>query len=190
MLFRSAQGRYRGIGLANYVEATGRGPFESASVRIGPSGTIVVTTGATAQGQGTRSMLAELVAAQLGVAPEQIQLRDGDTDASALGLGAFASRQAVTAGNAVHLAALQVADKARKAAATLLEAAEDDLEFKDGWIQVKGVPEMKRSLGEVARALGGVAGFALPAGLAPGLAAAVDFEPQGLCYTKIGRAHV
>jgi carbon-monoxide dehydrogenase large subunit len=179
-----AQGRYRGIGLANYVEATGRGPFESASVRIGPSGTIVVTTGATAQGQGTRSMLAELVAAQLGVAPEQIQLRDGDTDASALGLGAFASRQAVTAGNAVHLAALQVADKARKAAATLLEAAEDDLEFKDGWIQVKGVPELKRSLGEVARALGGVAGFALPVGLAPGLAAAVDFEPQGLCYTN------
>jgi carbon-monoxide dehydrogenase large subunit len=90
----------------------------------------------------------------------------------------------VTAGNAVHLAALQVADKARKAAATLLEAAEDDLEFKDGWIQVKGVPELKRSLGEVARALGGVAGFALPAGLAPGLAAAVDFEPQGLCYTN------
>jgi carbon-monoxide dehydrogenase large subunit len=56
-------GRWIGIGLANYVEATGRGPFESGSVRIGPSGTIVATTGATAQGQGTKSMIAQLVAA-------------------------------------------------------------------------------------------------------------------------------
>lgn len=178
------RGRWIGIGLANYVEATGRGPFESGSVRIGPSGTIVATTGATAQGQGTKSMIAQLVAAQLGVRPEQIQVMDGDTDASPLGLGSFASRQAVTAGNAAHLAALAVADKAKRAAATMLEVAPGDLELAEGWVRVTGVPEMKRSLGEVAMALGGVPGFALPGGLPPGLAAAVDYEPAGLTYSN------
>ena len=178
------RGRWIGIGLANYVEATGRGPFESGSVRIGPSGTIVATTGATAQGQGTKSMIAQLVAAQLGVRPGQIQVMDGDTDASPLGLGSFASRQTVTAGNAAHLAALAVADKAKRAAATMLEVAPGDLELADGWVRVTGVPELKRSLGEIAMALGGVPGFALPGGLPPGLAAAVDYEPAGLTYSN------
>ena len=178
------RGSWIGIGLANYVEATGRGPFESGSVRIGPSGTIVATTGATAQGQGTKSMIAQLVAAQLGVRPEQIQVMDGDTDASPLGLGSFASRQTVTAGNAAHLAALAVADKAKRAAATMLEVAPGDLELADGWVRVTGVPELKCSLGEIAMALGGVPGFALPGGLPPGLAAAVDYEPAGLTYSN------
>ena len=178
------QGRCIGIGLSNYVEATGRGPFESGSVRIGPSGAIVATTGATSQGQGTKTMLAQLVAEQLGVRPEQIEVIDGDTDASALGLGAFASRQAVTAGNAMHLAAVAVAHKAKRAAAAMLEAAPEDLEFADGWVRVKGVPQMRRSLGELAAALGGVPGYALPSGLTPGLAAEVDFEPVGLTYTN------
>ena len=178
------QGRWIGIGLANYVEATGRGPFESASVRIGPSGTIVATTGATAQGQGTKSMIAQLVAAQLGVRPGQIQVLDGDTDASPLGFGAFASRQTVTAGNAAHLAALAVADRARRAAAMMLEVAPEDLELADGCVRVTDKPELKRTLGEIAVALGGAPGFALPGGLPPGLAAAVDYEPAGLAYTN------
>ena len=141
------QGRWLGIGLGNYVEGTGRGPFESAAVRIGPSGKIFVTTGAAAQGQGTRTMLAQLAAGVLGVAPEQIHVTDGDTAASPLGLGAYASRQAVTAGNAVHLAALMVADKARRAASTMLEVAADDLELVDGLVRVKGVPQMTAQLG-------------------------------------------
>ena len=74
-------------------------------------------------------MLAQLAAGVLGLAPHQIQVTDGDTTASPLGLGAYASRQAVTAGNAVHLAALMVADKARQAVATMLEVAADDLEL-------------------------------------------------------------
>jgi carbon-monoxide dehydrogenase large subunit len=179
-----ARGRWIGLGIANYVEATGRGPFESGSVRIGPSGTIIATTGATAQGQGTRSMIAQLVAEPLGVLPGQVKVLDGDTDASPLGLGAFASRQAVTAGNAVWLAARKVADKAREAAATMLEVPADDLELVDGYVQVKGVPGMRRSLAQIGRALGGVAGFALPGVLSPGLAAAVDYEPAGLSYTN------
>ena len=113
------QGRYLGVGICNYVEATGRGPFESASVRIGASGKILVTTGATAQGQGLKSMLAQIAAEAFGVAAESIQVIDGDTAASALGLGAFASRQAVTAANAVYQAAQAVAQKAKKAAAAI-----------------------------------------------------------------------
>jgi len=131
-----SEGRWLGIGLGNYVEGTGRGPFESAAVRIGPSGKIFVTTGAAAQGQGTRTMLAQLAAGVLGVAPQQIHVTDGDTAASPLGLGAYASRQAVTAGNAVHLAALMVADKARRAVSTMLEVAADDLELIDGEVRV------------------------------------------------------
>jgi aerobic carbon-monoxide dehydrogenase large subunit len=181
-------GRRLGIGLGNYVEGTGRGPFESAAVRIGPSGKIFVTTGAAAQGQGTRTMLAQLAAGVLGVAPQQIHVTDGDTAASPLGLGAYASRQAVTAGNAVHLAALMVADKARRAVSTMLEVAADDLELIDGEVRLKGVPQMKRTLAEVAHALSGVPGFALPGNMAPGLAAAADFQPPALTYTNC--AHV
>jgi carbon-monoxide dehydrogenase large subunit len=177
-------GRRLGIGLSNYVEGTGRGPFESAAVRVGPSGRIFVTTGAAAQGQGTRTMLAQLVAGVLGAEPRQVHVTDGDTAASPLGLGAYASRQAVTAGNAAHLAALMVADKARKAVSSMLEVAPDDLELRDGEVRVKGVPQMKRTLGEVAHALSGVPGFALPSNIAPGLAAATDFQPPALTYSN------
>jgi len=179
-----AEGRWLGLGLANYVEATGRGPFESASIRVGPSGRIVVTTGATAQGQGTASMLVQLAAGVLGVAPEQVHVVDGDTQASPLGLGAFASRQAVNAGNAIVIAAREVADKAKRTAAAMMEVSADDLELRDGCVQLKGVPEMKRSLADIARALGGTPGFALPEGVTPGLAAASDFEPAGLTYNN------
>ncbi|MCC6777625.1 MAG: xanthine dehydrogenase family protein molybdopterin-binding subunit [Hyphomicrobiales bacterium] len=178
------EGRLIGVGMANYVEGTGRGPFESAAVRIGPSGKIVVTTGAAAQGQGTRTMLAQLAAGVLGVAPAAIHVVEGDTAASPLGLGSYASRQAVTAGNAVHLAAGMVAAKARQIAAQMLEVAEDDLELVDGEIRVKGVPELKRTLAETAHAVSGVPGFALPGNISPGLAAACDFQPPALTYTN------
>ena len=178
------QGRWIGIGLANYVEATGRGPFESATIRIGPSGQIFIATGATAQGQGTATMLAQLAAEILGVAPNDIQVRAGDTEGTLRGLGAFASRQAVTAGNAIHRAASLVAAKARQAAAAMMEVAPEDLELVDGSVRVKGVPEMKRSLAEIARVLAGVPGYALPGGLPPGLDATIEFEPAGLTYTN------
>ncbi|MDB5641216.1 MAG: carbon monoxide dehydrogenase large subunit, partial [Hyphomicrobiales bacterium] len=94
------QGRFIGLGLANYVEATGRGPFESVGVSVGPSGKVVVTSGATAQGQGVKTMLAQVVAQVLGIEPAAIHVVVGDTAATPSGLGAYASRQAVTAGNA------------------------------------------------------------------------------------------
>jgi carbon-monoxide dehydrogenase large subunit len=187
------EGRWLGIGLANYVEGSGRGPFESATVRIGASGRIVVTTGAAAQGQGTVTMLAQLVADVLCVPPASIHVIAGDTAASALGLGAFASRQAVTAGNAAHLAAGQVRDKLKQVAAAWLEVAPEDLELSNGWVHVKGVRQMGRSFGEIATALAGTPGYALPGGMAPGLAAGVDYQPAGLTYcngTHVAEAEV
>jgi carbon-monoxide dehydrogenase large subunit len=179
-----AQGRLIGLGMSNYVEGTGRGPFESAAVRIGPSGRVVVTSGASDQGQGTTTMLAQLAAETFGIDASDVEVIAGDTAASPLGHGAYASRQAVTAGNAVHQAARMVADKARQVASAMLEVAPDDLELIEGEVRVRGVPELKRGLGEIANALGGVAGFSLPSGVTPGLAAAVDYMPPAMTYTN------
>jgi carbon-monoxide dehydrogenase large subunit len=99
-----------------------------------------------------------------------------------LGQGAFASRQAVTAGNAIYLAAREVRAKALRAAVEMLEAAPEDLEVKHGFVQVKGAAGHGRSLGAIARALGGLPGMALPGGVAPGLSAAADFQPPTLTY--------
>jgi len=178
------QGRVIGLGLANYVEATGRGPFESVSISIGPSGQVVVSSGATAQGQGVKTMLAQVVAQVLGVAPDKIHVVVGDTSATPAGLGAYASRQAVTAGNAAFAAATLLANKAKIAAAELLEAAVDDLVIRDGVVEVKGVPGHGKSLTQIARALAGTPGFALPGNLPPGLSAASDFMTSGLSYTN------
>jgi aerobic carbon-monoxide dehydrogenase large subunit len=178
------EGRYIGLGLANYVEGTGRGPFESASISIGPSGNVMVTTGATAQGQGVKTMLAQIVADVLGLQPETIDVVAGDTSAIPLGLGAYASRQTVTAGNAAFAAARLVANKAKAAAAEMLEASAADLELRDGMVAIQGVPGLGKSLAEIARSLAGVPGFALPGGLTPGLAAATDYLAPSLCYTN------
>ena len=152
-------------------------------MRIGPSGKIVVLTGAADQGQGTTTMLAQLAAEALGVRPYDIHVTSGDTAATPLGLGAYASRHEVTAGNAVHLAARMMAEKARQAAASMLEVSPDDLELVDGTVRVKG-SDLKRTLGEIAHALQGVAGFSLPVNVTPGLAAAADYQPPAMTYTN------
>lgn len=176
------EGRHIGIGVANYVEGTGRGPFESAIVRVKPSGRIVVYTGATDQGQGLATSLAQVCAAQLGARIEDIEVIAGDTGTVSLGLGAFASRQAVTAGSSVHVAASEVRAKAKKVAAHLLEAAEEDLELEGGRIFVRGVPDMSVGLGDVARAVQGMPGFSLPGGVDPGMEATGTFVPDTLTY--------
>jgi carbon-monoxide dehydrogenase large subunit len=177
-----AEGRHIGIGVANYVEGTGRGPFESAIVRVKPSGRIVVYTGATDQGQGLKTALAQVCAEQMGTAIEHIDVITGDTGHVSLGLGAFASRQAVTAGSSVHVASMEVRNKALKVAAHMLEAAEEDLEIADGKISVRGVSDMSVSLGDVARAVQGMPGFSLPGGVDPGMEATANFSPPTLTY--------
>ena len=129
-------GRYLGIGIANYVEGTGRGPFESATVRVSPSGLVSVYTGATDQGQGISTALAQICAEALGLETDDVTVVAGDTSTVPLGLGAFASRQTVTAGSSVHVAANDVRQKALSVAAHILEAAEEDLEIIGGAVRL------------------------------------------------------
>jgi aerobic carbon-monoxide dehydrogenase large subunit len=178
------KGWLRGIGLSNYVELTGRGPFESVTVRIGPSGKILVTTGATSQGQGTKTTLARIVADILHVDVERVNVTCGDTAASMLGVGAFASRQTVTAGSSASEAAHLVAKKALDIASILMEAGAEDLELHDGEVRVKGVPHLKRDLGELARAVNGSIGFPLPGGIPAGLYAASNFQVQATPFSS------
>jgi carbon-monoxide dehydrogenase large subunit len=168
-----AAGRHLGIGLANFVKGTGRGPFEPVTVRVAPSGRVHVFTGAAAMGQGTKTMLAQIVAAHLGADPERIIVTAGDTAGTTLGMGGFNSRQAVLAGNSADIAARAVRHKALQVATLLLEAAAEDLEIIGDRVQITGVPASGISLGDIARRMHGTAGFALPGGgtIAPGLEA-------------------
>ena len=177
-----AKGRYIGIGIGNYVEGTGLGPFEGATVRIGPSGKIFVFTGGAPQGQGHQTTLAQLAADKFGVGIEDIQVVTGDTGTIANGVGTFASRIAVNAGSSVHLASLAVRQKAIKVASHLMEAAEEDLDIEDGRVVVRGVPNMSRSLADIAKAVAGMPGFSLPGGIEPGLEATEYFSPPQSAY--------
>ena len=183
-----SDGRYLGIGIGNYTKGTGRGPFESAIVRIKPSGQITVATGASEQGQGIIHSLAQICAEALGVNPEAVSVTGGDTSAVSIGMGTFASRQAVTAGTSVHVAATELRNKALKIGAHMLEAAEEDLELVDGTVRVRGVPEMAVPLGKIAHAVAGTPGFALPFGIEPGMEAEHNFMPEGLAYCSGSQA--
>jgi carbon-monoxide dehydrogenase large subunit len=179
-----AQGRYIGIGLANYVEGTGRGPFEGVTVRVGPSGKLLVYTGATAMGQGTKTMLAQIVADQLGGDVALVSVTTGDSAGIPDGIGGFNSRQAVMAGNSAHLAAVKVRAKALAIAAHLLEAAEEDLEIVGDKVRVTGAPDLNVGLAQVARAVAGIPGYSLPPGIAPGLEASEQMVGDAMAYTN------
>jgi carbon-monoxide dehydrogenase large subunit len=177
-----AAGRFLGLGYANYVEGTGRGPFESALVRVLPSGKVALYTGATDQGQGVATTLAQLCAATLGVSMSDISVVCGDTGRIPFGQGSFASRQAVAAGSSVDAAARTVRQKALKVASHMLEAAEADLEIENGRVRVKGVAGMSIGLGEIARAVQGMPGFSLPGGVEPGMEALSTYPIDAITY--------
>jgi aerobic carbon-monoxide dehydrogenase large subunit len=178
------RGQYLGIGLAHGVKGTGRGPFESGLVRISRTGKVTVFTGASAMGQGLGTAMAQIAAAQLGVSVDKVKVVAGDTSGVSLGLGGFASRQTVTAGSSVHLAAMAVADKAKKVASHILEAAEHDLELVDGEVRVLGAPQLNVKLGEIARILQGAPGYGFPPGVEPGLEANVMHRMDALSYAN------
>ncbi|MEC7490447.1 MAG: xanthine dehydrogenase family protein molybdopterin-binding subunit [Pseudomonadota bacterium] len=180
-------GRYIGIGLANSLKGTGRGPFESGSVRIERSGKVRVFTGAMAMGQGLKTMLAQVTSAQLGVPVDEIEVVSGDTGTIALGHGGFASRQTVTAGSSVHNAAIEIRTKMLKMAAYLLEAGVHDLELVDGTARVKG-SDLSVTVREIAEACGGAPGYSMPKGIEPGLEAAAHFKPEALTYSNGAQA--
>jgi carbon-monoxide dehydrogenase large subunit len=159
--------RWLGIGIAAYVMLTGLGPHESSLLRVDPSGRLMLVTGASPHGQGTATALAQVVAEQLAISPADVSVTHGDTDAIPFGVGTYASRNAVVAGNAAHVAAVQVRAKALALAAHLLEVEAADLELVEGGVQVRGAAHRRVSLGELARAA--QPGSPLPDGISPGL---------------------
>jgi carbon-monoxide dehydrogenase large subunit len=179
-----AQGRYIGIGLAHGMKGTGRGPFEFGNVRVSPTGQITVSTGAAPMGQGLCTALAQICADAFGVRAQDVTVIAGDTAAAPLGLGGFASRQTVTAGSSVKIAAAAVAAKARKLASHLLEAAEEDLEIADGEVRVVGAPQLAVKLGDLARVLKGAPGYPFPKDIEPGLESSSTFRIDQLAYSN------
>jgi aerobic carbon-monoxide dehydrogenase large subunit len=179
-----AAGRYVGIGLAHGMKGTGRGPFEFGKVHVSPTGHITVSTGAAPMGQGLCTALAQICADAFGVRAQDVTVIAGDTAAAPLGLGGFASRQMVTAGSSVKIAAAAVAAKARKLASHVLEAAEEDLEIVNGEVRVVGAPQLAVKLGELARVLKGAPGYGFPKDIEPGLEASATFRIDKLAYTN------
>lgn len=147
-------GRLRGVGFALYVEGTGMGPFEGARVRVLPSGRVQVASGACSSGQGHATVLAQIAADALGVPFDRVDVLRGDTDAVPFGIGTIASRSTVTAGNAVHQAAVQLHERILALAGDMLEAAPADLELVDGAVRIKGVPGKALPLADIAREAG------------------------------------
>ena len=141
MLGPKPAGENIGMGLGVYVEGTGVGPYEGAHVQVLVSGKVVAATGIPSQGQAHATVWAQVVADELGVDVSDVEVTGGDTRRFPWGVGTFASRGAVTAGNAMHVAARMVADKAKHIAADQLEADPADLELVGGSVRVKGSPD-------------------------------------------------
>ncbi len=136
----AARGKLLGVGMAMYVEGTGPGPYEGGHVQVLGSGKVLVSTGLTSQGQGHETVFAQIVASELGVPIEDIEVTTGDTRRFGYAVGTFASRAAVMSGNAIALAARGVREKALRIAADVLEADPSDLEIEEGVVQVRGTP--------------------------------------------------
>jgi carbon-monoxide dehydrogenase large subunit len=176
-------GRHIGIGLANFVKGTGRGPFESVTVRIPPSGKVHVYSGAAAMGQSTKTTLAQVVAEELGGDIGNLVISAGDTATIPMGIGGFNSRQAVMAGSSAHAAAVKVRDKVLTVAGHMLSMAAEDL-FIDG-DQVRAKRGDKSvALGQISNSLTGTPGFVLPGGVAPGLEATEQVVIDDMAYAN------
>src|SRR2546430_8808099 len=146
------RGRHVGIGVGCVLEKAGLGPWEYARVEVDATGHVSVYSGVAAVGQGIATTLAQVAADELGVAPERITVVHGDSARVPFGVGGFASRGASVALPAAQEAARKVRAKILRVAATLLEAAVDDLVLGDGRVHVRGVPDRTVTFPELARA--------------------------------------
>lgn len=182
------EGRFLGIGISTYVEVCGMGPsaampaagWDSATVRVEPTGAVTVLTGISPHGQGEETTFAQIVADELGVPLEQITVVHGDTDKVQYGVGTFGSRGTAVGGAALKLAIDVIKQKAITIAAHQWEASPKDVEYRDGKIGVKGDPSKTMTTAEA----GFLAfmGDKLPPGLEPGLDATRRFEPPNFVY--------
>ena len=174
-----AAGAVLGVGVACFVESAGHGLWERARVAVTPTGAVEVQTGASPHGQGHATTFAQVVADTLGVVPDRVVVRQGDS-ADGPGVGTFASRSVAVGGSAIRLAAEEVRATARRLAAHLFEAAEEDLVWDQDRLAVVGSPGQSVSLGELAQVAADPARRpAHVAGLEDGLAAVTRFSLPG-----------
>jgi aerobic carbon-monoxide dehydrogenase large subunit len=188
-----AEGRFIGIGISSYIEACGLAPsqvagslgaqaglWESALVRVHPTGKVSVFTGSHSHGQGHETTFAQIVADELGMKVDDVEIVHGDTGKVPFGMGSYGSRSGAVGGSAIHMSLQKIKDKGRRIAAHLLEASPDDIEFTDGRFSVKGSPDRGKAFPEVT--LAAYLAHNLPQGMEPGLEAISFFDPSNFTY--------
>ena len=188
-----SRGKYRGIGLCTYVEACGLAPsriairlgvrgglFESATVRVHPTGHVTVLMGTHNHGQGHETTCAQIVSSKLGIPSENVEIVFGDTDKVQFGLGTYGSRSAAVGGSALAKAADKVIVKGKKIAAHMLEASDSDIEFTDGVFAVAGT-DRKKTFGEVALSAHFPVDYPLEV-LEPGLEEQAFYDPVNFTF--------
>src|SRR4051795_21904 len=185
------RGELMGIGISFFTETVGAGPrkhmdivglgmADGAEVRVHPTGKAVVRLSVQSQGQGHETTFAQIVAEELGIPPEDIEVVHGDTDQTPFGLGTYGSRSTPVSGGAVALAARKVKEKARAIAAAMLETRPEDLEWEKGRWFVTGDPSVGKTIQEIA--LGAHGTVALPEGIDGNLDAEVTYDPPNLTF--------
>jgi carbon-monoxide dehydrogenase large subunit len=188
---KRARGELMGIGVSFFTEGVGAGPRkhmdilglamnDGADLRVHPSGKAMVSISAQTQGQGHETTFAQIVAEELGIPPEDVQVRHGDTDRTPYGLGTYGSRSTPVSGGAVAVVSRKVRDKARQIAATMLETRPEDLGWEKGRWYVKGDPEKGALIEEIAAYA--YSGNPMPEGMEGGLDAQVIYDPPNLTY--------
>jgi len=188
-----AEGRLIGIGISSYIEMCGLAPsriaratgfgmglWESVTLRVHPTGKVTVLTGSHPHGQGEETSFAMIIADELGIPIEDVDVVHGDTSQTPFGMGTYGSRTLPVGGGAVALAARRIKDKARKIAAALLEAREEDITFSGGKFYVVGHPEKSITFQDIA--LAAYTADKLPPGLEPGLEAVVFYDPENFTF--------
>ncbi|HEY1617411.1 MAG TPA: aerobic carbon-monoxide dehydrogenase large subunit [Streptosporangiaceae bacterium] len=188
---RRERGEYMGIGLSFFTEGVGAGPrahmdilglgmADGAELRVYPTGKAVLAISVQTQGQGHETTFAQLVAGELGLSPDDVEVVHGDTDATPFGLGTYGSRSTPVSGAAAVMAARKVRDRARIVAAAMLEASADDLVWVDGTWQVRGDPEQSAGIAQIAMAAH--SSLELPDGVEGHLDAAAVYNPPNLTF--------
>jgi len=188
-------GRLLGIGISSYVEICGLGPsravrstgfglglWESATVRVHPSGKVTVYTGGNPHGQGEETTFAQIVADRLGVPFEDVEVIHGDTGMIPFGMGTYGSRTTPVAGGAIAQACNKIIEKGRKIAAHMLEISERDVDYTPGVYSVRGLPEKRVTIQQVALAAYAAGAGELPEGLEPGLESTTFYDPENFTF--------
>src|SRR5690349_1993749 len=187
------QGKLLGIGFSTYIEACSIAPskvvgslgaqaglYESGKVRVHPTGGVTVYTGSHSHGQGHETTFSQLVADELSVPIEDVEIVHGDTGSIAFGMGTYGSRSASVGGTAIHMSIDKIKEKGKKIAAHLLEASPKDIEYVGGQFQVKGFPSKAVPFGQVA--LTAYVPHKYPEGLEPGLEETSFYDPSNFCF--------